>query len=285
MKAIYKDITRFVLASGALVCSLIGCQSPDYPTPTPATTGATATARALFVNASPDAPALNFLVENVTAAQSLSSGQNSNYVTIPAGNIQLRASAASGAIGGTLGSNSILFRAGATNQNNFGATANTNYTVFVTDTIARPAPTTPAGATNPGGAQFLTVTDPLPTTLAANASGVRFFHLAPDIGLPASSTATNPLAVSVRLSAPGSTSAVASFLNRAYRNVAANTFTVVPAGTYQVDVFTGSALPTSATVTPALSATVNVEATKVYTLYARGLNKRRTLSVGRVQHN
>ncbi len=285
MKTIFKDVTLLVLASGALVYSLVGCESPNYGTPTPATTGATASARALFVNASPDAPALNFLVENVTAAQSLSAGQNSSYVTIPTGNIQLRASGASGAIGGTLGSNSILFRAGATNQNNFGAVSGTNYTVFVTDTIARPAPTTPAGVTNPGGLQFLTVTDPLPTTLAASASGVRFFHLAPDIGLPVSSTATNPLAVSVRLSAPGSTSAIASFVNRAYRNVAANAFTAVPAGTYRVDVFTGPTVPTSATVTPALSTTVNVEATKIYTLYAQGLSKRRTLSVGRVQHN
>lgn len=285
MNTLSKMILGWAAVGVVVAGTLVGCQDPDYATPTPATGPATATARALFVNASPNSPALNFLVENVSVAQSLTLGQSSPYVAIPTGNIQLRAKAATGAIGGTLGSNDILFRAGATNQNNFGAVAGTNYSVFVTDTIQRPLPTTPAGTTNPGGLQFLTVTDPVTTTLAVGRSGVRFFHLAPDVGLPVSSTATNPPAVSVRLSAPTNTSAVASFEGRAYRNVAANTFTSVPAGTYRVDVFTGNAIPTSTTVTPVTSTTINVEATKLYTLYAQGLQRTRTLSVGRVQHN
>lgn len=287
MKTILKDVTRLALASGALIYSLVGCESPDYGTPTPATTGATATARALFVNASPDAPALNFLVENVTAAQSVSAGQNSNYVTIPTGNIQLRATAASGAIGGTLGNGSILFRAGATNVTNFGAVSGTNYTVFVTDTIARPAPTTPAGATNPGGPQFLTVTDVL-TTTATSGANVRVFNLSPDAGLSGTAVVST---VSVRLSVPTSATgvppSVGSFTSRAYRAVTASTFTNVPANTYRVDVFTGTTTPTSvtSTATPVTSTTVALENTKFYTLYVQGLGKKRTLSVGRIQHN
>ncbi|HLL94959.1 MAG TPA: DUF4397 domain-containing protein [Spirosoma sp.] len=284
MNTFSKTILSWVVAGVVVAGTLIGCQDPDYATPTPATGPRTSTARALFVNASPNSPALNFLVENVSVAQSLTSGQSSSYVSVPTGNIQLRAKAATGAIGGTLGSNDILFRAGATNQNNFGAIAGTSYTVFVTDTIQRPVPTTPAGTSNPGGLQFLTVTDPLTQTLTAGAGGVRFFHLAPDLGLPASTTVTTPQVASLRLSSP--TSSSVALANRAYRNVTANTFTSVPAGTYRVDVFTGAtAPPTSSTIAPVASTTVNVEATKLYTLYARGLRRANTLSVGQVQHN
>lgn len=274
----FNRIKFFAIASLFAVAFVTGCQKPDYPAAVPATTGAVASARALFVNASPNSPALTFLVENQAVAQNLGLGQSSPYVAIPTGNVQFRARAGSGSIGGILGSRDILFRAGATNQTNFGSVSGTNYTVFVTDTIQRPAPTTPAGATNPGGPQFLIVTDVLSQTLAANASGVRFFHLASDGS-----------AVSVRLSVPtsatGVPATVTSFLNRAYRNTATATFTSVPAGTYRVDVFAGAIIPTVATTAPVLSTTVTVEATKLYTVFAQGLLRTRTLGVGRVQHN
>lgn len=279
MKTISNDIKVLALVTVVSVLSLLGCQDPDYPAPNVTGSGpATSTARALFVNASPNAPALNFLVENVQVAQSLAPGQNSNYVNIPVGNVQLRAKAASGAIGGVLGSSDILFRAGATNQNNFASAANATYTVFVTDTIQRPAPTTPAGATNPGGPQFLVITDVLSQTLATGAAGARYFNLTPDL-----SPAT------VRISAPTSTTgvpaAVASFTNRTYRNTGTTTFSSVPAGTYRVDVFAQSSLPNSTTTTAVASTTVTFEATKLYTLYTQGLSGKRTVSIGRVQHN
>lgn len=283
MKTISKDIKALAIATIASALTLVGCQDPDYPTPNVTVTGpATSTARALFVNASPNSPALNFLVENVQMAQSLAPGQNSNYVTIPVGNIQLRAKAASGAIGGTLGSNDILYRAGATNQNNFASTVNTNYSIFVTDTIQRPAPTTPAGVTNPGGPQFLFVTDTLTAPAAGNAK-FRFFNLSPDVTGVASSTTAGPVSIRI-LNASGAS--VATFANRAYRTATGTTlrYTSLPAGTYVTQVYSGTAV-LALTVTPVASSTVTMADGKIYTLYSQGLRRNNTLSVGVVQHN
>ncbi len=267
-----------VLAIG--LCSsmvLTGCEDTDYPEAQPSTSASAIQSRFLFVNAAPGAPALNFFVENNPTGQNIAFGQATPYTAAPVGPVQLRAKAASGNIGGVIGTSDILFRAGATNQNNFAAAANTSYTVFVTDSLNRPRPTT-LNATNLGGPQLVVVTDPLTQTLAANAGGVRFFHLAPDAPV-----------VSVRLSVPTSATGVpptvASFLGRAFRNTAVATFTSVPAGTYRVDVFAATTIPTVATTAPVLSTTVTVEATKLYTVFAQGLLRNRTLGVGRVQHN
>ncbi|MFD2569688.1 DUF4397 domain-containing protein [Spirosoma soli] len=272
-------VTSALLLSAVLLTS---CEDTDYPAAQPATTPTTNQARFLFVNAAPGAPALNFFVENNPAAQSIAFGQASAYVPSQVGNVQLRAKAASGQIGGVLGSNDVLFRAGATNQNNFAASANASYTVFVTDTLNRPRPTTTNG-TNPGGPQFLTVTDNLAAPAAGNAH-VRFFHLAPDAP-----------AVSVRLvpTAPASVTVTPTFLNRAYRvtSVGSGTavtnyanFTPVPAATYTVQVYTAPNI--SSTSVAALTVpNVALDNGKIYTLYARGLRRNGSLSAGVVTHN
>lgn len=264
---------------------LMGCEDTDYPAAQPATTASTNQARFLFVNAAPGAPALNFLVENNQAGQGVAFGQAATaYVPSQVGAVQLRARAASGQIGGVIGNNDILFRAGATNQNNFVATASANYTVFATDTLNRPRPTT-TGATNLGGPQLLVVTDNLSAPGAGNAH-VRFLHLAPDVS-----------AVSVRLvpTAPTSVTVTPTLLNRAYRvtSVTSGTvttnyasFTPTPAATYTAQVFAGATIPTSATVSPVLSVSgVTLADGKIYTLYARGLRRNNTLGVGTIQHN
>ncbi|GAA4457529.1 hypothetical protein GCM10023189_28420 [Nibrella saemangeumensis] len=283
MKTYLNHIGTFATTGILTTALFIGCQSTEYPDPQPATGASTNQARFLFVNAAPGAPALNFLVENNQAGQSVAYGQNSTgYTAAQAGTIQLRARAASGNIGGVLGSNDILFRAGATNQNNFAAAANTNYTVFVTDTLNRPRPAT-SGGTNLGGPQFLVVTDNLTAPSAGNV-GVRFFHLAPDAP-----------AVSVRLQPQATGQTTPTFLNRAYRAISTGSgttavnfasFTQVPAGTYTVQVFTGATIP--ATANPALSQSVTLEAGKLYTLYARGLVRGtggNTLGLGQIIHN
>ena len=268
-----------VAASALLVGTLImGCKDTGYPDPQPTSAAPNTSARFLFVNVAPDAPALNFLVENVAVGQALVFGQVSTaYVPAQVGAVQLRAKAASGTLGGVIGSNDILFRAGTANQNNFAGVAGGAYTVFVTDTLNRPRPTV-TGGTNPGGPQLVVATDPLTQTLTAGSGGVRFFHLAPDVG-----------AVSLRLvpTSPASVTAAANFANRAFRTVTANAFTSVPAATYTAQVFSGTAVPPlSSTIAPVLSMSgVTVEATKLYTLYAQGLARRRNLSVGRIQHN
>jgi hypothetical protein len=261
---------------------LMGCEDTDYPAAQPATAASTNQARFLFVNAAPGAPALNFSIENNQAGQSIAFGQASAYVPSSVGPVQLRARAASGQIGGVIGSNDILFRAGATNQTNFAAAAGTAYTVFVTDSLNRPRPTT-TGATNPGGPQMLVVTDNLTAPAAGNAH-VRFFHLAPDVG-----------AVSVRLvpTTPSSVTVSPTFLNRAYRvtSVGSGTavtnfanFTPVPATTYTAQVFSGATISTTS-VAALTVPNVNLENGKIYTLYARGLRRNNTLGAGVVQHN
>jgi hypothetical protein len=261
-----------LLCTGAFVN---GCKDPEYPTPVPSTTSAL-NSKVLVVNASPDAPALNILVNNVQVGASLGYlGMFNGYFNAAAGPAQLRAKAANGNIGGTLGSNDLLFRAGATNQNNFSFTGNTNYTVFITDTLTRPKPTTPGGS-NPGGLQFLVVRD----NLAAPAAGmakVRFFHLAP--GAP-------PVWVNV---AGGAT----LFANRAYRAVSTGSgnnaidyanFSDVNAGQYDLEVRTGSDSGPVALSVPS----VNFEAGKIYTIFARGLVNGaadKALGAGVIQHN
>ncbi len=279
------NIIGTVVATSLLSAFLLtSCEDTDYPAAQPATGPSTNQARFLFVNAAPGAPALNFLVENNAAAQSIAFGQASAYVPSQVGPVQLRARAASGQIGGVLGSGDILFRAGATNQNNFAAAANTNYSVFVTDSLNRPRPTT-TGGTNPGGPQFLVVTDNLAAPAAGNAH-VRFFHLAPDAP-----------AVSVRLvpTAPASVTVAPTFTNRAYRVTSTGSgtavtnfanFTPVRAATYTAQVFAGPTVPQSATVSPVLSVSgVNLAEGKIYTIYAQGLLRNRTLGAGVVTHN
>lgn len=287
MKTHFNYFATVALAALSSALLFSACEDTDYPSASPATTPSTNQARFLFVNAAPDAPSLNFFVENTSAGQSLSAGQAATtYVPSQVGAVQLRSQAASGAIGGVLSTSAIVFRAGATNQTNFAAMAGTAYTVFAVDTINRPRPTA-AGATNPGGPQLVVATDPLSQTLTAGAGGVRFFHFAPDLGLPASTTATTPPAASIRLSSinstTGTTSTVVTVTNRTYRAVTPNTFTPVAAGTYRVELFSGATI--TPTATPVASSTVTVDATKLYTLYAQGLARRRTVSVGRIQHN
>jgi Domain of unknown function (DUF4397) len=259
---------------------LVGCQDTEYPTPTPATSPSTLSGRVLFVNAAPSTPALNFFVSNVAAGTNVAFGTNTAYNATPAGPVQLRAKASSGTIGGVLGSADVLFRAGGTNQNNFTVAPTLSYTFFVTDTLNRARPTT-IGNTDPGGPRFLSVTDNLASPAAGNAH-VRFFHLAP-----------NGPAVWVTVLRTGVTAPVASFANRAFRAISTGTgaalvnfanFTPIAAGTYNIEVRTGSATGPVALSVP----NVALADGKIYTLYARGLVRgagANALGAGVVQHN
>jgi len=267
-----------ILAS--LMTTLVGCQDTEYPTPSPATSPSTLVARVMFVNATPSSPLLNFFVSNIPAGTNVAFGTNSTYNTTPVGPIQLRAKAASGTIGGVLGSADILFRAGTTNQNNFTAAANTNYTFFVTDSLNRTRPTT-IGNTDPGGPRFLNVIDNLAAPATGNAH-IRFFHLSP-----------NAPAVWVNVLREGTTTPVASFANRSFRAVSTGSgatavnfanFTPIAAGTYNVEVRTGSATGPLALSVPGVSLADG----KIYTFYARGFVRgaaANALGAGVILHN
>ena len=261
--------------TGIIAASVISCQEPDYPAPQQSATGPNASSsRVRFVNAS-NADGLSMFLENTAVGSALAPGQSTDYVALPLiASAQFRAKGP----GGTLGTNDLAQK--------LAVAANTNYTVFVTDTIARPRVVAATGAvTDAGGVRFLSVTDNLAAPAAGNAH-VRFFHLAPDAP-----------AVSVRLqpTAPASVTVTPTLLNRAYRvtTVTSGTvttnfanFTPVPAATYNVQVFAGATIPTSATVSPVVSVTgLPLAEGKIYTIYARGLIRTRTLGAGLIQHN
>ncbi len=253
-----------VAASTLVVAAaVIGCQNPDYPAAQPSTAGYNTTAtRVLFVNATPDAASLKLSVDN-TLAGTLTPGTSTSYVGVQSGSAanaspQIRVNGAGGTLTSDLVTKGVL-------------AANTAYTIFVTDSINRPKGT----GTDLGGIRTLQVVDTL-TTPAAGTAKVRFFNLAPDV-----STA------SARLTNPASTSSVATLTNRAYRATAAASlrYTTVPAGPYVTQVYSGTAVPSSLTATPATSTTLTLTDGKIYTIYAKGLNRTKTLSVGTIQHN
>lgn len=133
------------------VIAIHGCESVEVPDPSPASQTTGLSARFLLVNASPDAPALDLYINGAKIGNSATFPVGTGYTTAPifgnntTGNTSIRVKGASAPIGGTLGTNDVVFRASSTNFNNFTALdqANingANYSIFVVDTIARPVP-------------------------------------------------------------------------------------------------------------------------------------------------
>ncbi len=244
--------------TGLVVAAMVSCQDPDYPAASPSTTGYnTTSSKAIVVNAS-NAPSITALFENVAAGAALAPGVNTGYIGVPLGSDQVRITGAGGTLGTTDLSAKSTFLTG------------TNYTIFVTDTIARPKGT----GTDLGGIRTLTVTDTL-TAPAAGMAKVRFFNLAPDVS-----------AASARLINASGTS-TATLLSRAYRTATGTTlrYTSVPAGAYTVQVYSGATVPSSTTASALVTAPVTLADGKIYTLYSQGLSRAKTVSVGTVLHN
>ncbi len=264
------------LAAVALVAATVtSCKKTEYPDPSPTTAGPnTASSRVLVANAS-NAAGISILLENTAAGSTLTPGQNTGYLPFPlVSSAQVRVKGA----GGTLGTNDLSTK--------FAVAAGTNYTIFVTDSIARPKVTNALGTvTDAGGVRFLQVTDNLAAPAAGNAH-VRFFHLAAD---------GPPVSVRLQPTAPASVTTTTLIQNRAYRvtSVGSGTalvnyasFTPVPAATYNVQVFASATVPTSATAVPVASVSgLPLADGKIYTIYARGLIRDRTLGAGVIQHN
>ncbi len=272
-----KNTAKILFFALLALASMSSCtRDTEYPDPAPANEASSLRFKMLFCNAGVASPNLNMLLNNEVVGSNLEAYSYLPYVSFPAGIAQIRAKAASGTIGGTLGSNDLLFRAGATNNNNFTAPSGRNYTAFVTDTLQRPKPTT-IGATDPGGLRFFVVEDNLATPAAGKAH-VRFYHLAP--GAPA-----------VWVGLKDSTTAI--FNDRRYRATSQgtapnvvnfNVFVPVNAGIYDFDVHT-----TSATGPVVLSVpNVTLEEGKIYTIYAKGkpgLAEPNGLGAAIIQHN
>ena len=160
MKYTYKTLMTVGLISG-----LLACDDTKYPNPNLVKPAGIYSANFLFVNASPDAPTLSFFVNNDKIGGDAASDTPGGYaqtaytnvtLTSPGftgaltSNSNIRARAASGSIGGALGTNDLIFRAGNTNVTNFTCISGNNYTVFVVDSTTRPAPLRTYNAANFG---------------------------------------------------------------------------------------------------------------------------------------
>lgn len=137
---------RFLAIAAVLAGAVAsyGC-SDDSPT-APAVS-----ARVLVVHASPNAPAVDLLVDNSLKGAGLAYPANTGYLAVPAGSRNVKVNV-------TTTSTSVI-------NANLDLMAGVNYTVFATDSVSKLAP--------------LVLTD----DLAAPASGkahVRFVHLSPN---------------------------------------------------------------------------------------------------------
>lgn len=249
MKKTYIKRLTTIVAVPIMALTVFSCAEPEMATPVPATSAPTSSANVLFINASPDAPALSFFVNNVAAGGSTALGAGTTYLKTSVGQAAIRASATTGKIGGVLDAASILYRGGTTNQNNFVFSNNLYYTFIVTDSINRAKPNVLNG-TNPGGPQFLNLTDNV-TAPPAGQAKVRFYNLAP--GAPSVFVTT------------ASGANFSTFTNVAYRGTSA-TFSNVTAGTRTIEVRTTS--NTGAVI--ASKTGVAFDAGKIYTVFLTG---------------
>ncbi len=131
---------------GTAMC-LTACEDVELGNPNISTTPSNLSANFIMVNASPDAPSLDLFINNLKYGTSVSAGQaQSTYEKIAItsngvlANTSIKAKPTTGTIGGVLGSNNLIFRAGNNNTNNFQAFDSVYYTVIVLDSITRPKP-------------------------------------------------------------------------------------------------------------------------------------------------
>ena len=143
-------ITKLSVAALAVlaVVSLAGCGEDNDSNPVaPASTSA----RVMAVHASPDAPAVDLVVDGVVASAGLAFPSNTSYLSVPAGTRNVKVNVA--------GTTTTVIDA------NLPVSAGANYSVFAN------GPVSSIGA--------LVVADDL-TPPAAGKAHVRFVHLSPD---------------------------------------------------------------------------------------------------------
>jgi hypothetical protein len=124
-----------------------GCKDDTTPvTPTPS-----GSATVMVIHASPNAPAVDLLVDNALAGGNLSFPNNTGYLTVPSGtrNVKVRVA----------GTTTTVIDA------NLPVAANTQYSVFAIDSVSK--------------ISALVVTDDL-TAPASGKAHVRFLHLSPN---------------------------------------------------------------------------------------------------------
>ncbi len=210
----FKKSIISLIAAVTAIAVFSGCDSEDTTT-NPTSMG---TATVLVSHASPDAPAVDLLVDNVVVGTGLTFPNNTGYLTVNAGtrNVKVRVS----------GTTTNVIDA------NLPIAANTNYTVFAVDSVAK--------------LSTVILTDDL-SAPAAGKAHVRFVHLSP-----------NAPAVDIALQG-----GAVVFPNTAFKG--STVFTPLDAGTYNLEV----RLAGSSTVVLSLP-NVTFADGGIYTVFARG---------------
>jgi hypothetical protein len=145
MKSTYKTIGL----TAALTVSLFSCDENDGVRPADLTVANPApySANFLLINAVPDGTSLDLIINSskIGASVGVAQGQ-AGYTSVPitsAGffaNTNVRARGTSAPIGGRLGANDAVYRAGNTSTNNLTAANGARFTFIALDSINRPAP-------------------------------------------------------------------------------------------------------------------------------------------------
>ncbi|MBO0357400.1 DUF4397 domain-containing protein [Hymenobacter sp. BT186] len=269
MKFSFSSFLTKLTLTASVASVLVGCDEPEYATPTPVTESTVGQARVLVVNAAPGATGTAVTVDNASFGTALPYLGASAITPIAAGlrlfifneptNIPSNAPAGSAA------------RPLVSRTSFLGGT---NYTVFLTDPTNRAL----IGTTDQGGIRSLVLTDNLAAPAAGNAK-VRFVNLAPSgtYGIFNGATSFFPAAPlrGFRALNSGTTAPVTTYAN----------FTEVAAGTYNLDVRSVATTPLAGT-----AQSLTFTAGKIYTLYVRGVAASATptatsLGISVVQHN
>ncbi|OGX86085.1 hypothetical protein BEN47_13335 [Hymenobacter lapidarius] len=266
-------LTKLTLAT-SVAGALVGCDEPNYPTPTPVTESSVGQARVLVVNAAPGSQGVTTTVDGSpfgavapylgTAAGTytgVSAGQRLFLFNDPA-NVPSNATT-SPATPRTLAARSLYL-------------GGTNYTVFVTDVPTRPFTTPVTSTSDQGGIRTLTLTDNLAAPAVATNAKIRFVNLAP--------TATGGSTTYGIFNSLTQAPLFSAAPTRAFRGLSTGTgttavtfanFTEVAAGTYKLDVRSVAATPLVGT-----QQDITLVAGKIYTLYVRGIAGSSTTPLG-----
>lgn len=146
-----KSIHKILGLTAVLSMALFSCDENDgiRSANTTVANPSSNNANFFFINATTGGPSLDFFVNGVNLGTAdlgagLTGGYKSVAITTPGlnniANTSIRAKATSGAIGGVLGSNDLIFRATNTGIGNLVAAPNARYTFIAVDELERPAP-------------------------------------------------------------------------------------------------------------------------------------------------
>lgn len=208
------------LLSVAIITLSVSCSKSDDP----------AKGKLLVVHASPDAPGVDLLIDNVKKnSAALTFPNNTGYLDVNAGTRNIKVNAS--------GTSTTVINA------DLSVVSNKNYSVFAYKALSSIA--------------AIAVEDNLTAPASGNAH-VRFFHLSPDAP-----------AVTIGTVSGGTFTAIPAFTNRSFETQTSATanaaFTPLPAGTYNLQVRVAGTT-TVALDLPGITLTAG----KIYTVFARG---------------